>query len=50
VKAGRDAGQLIGCGYNVSVSKCSATDVEVSATGECTGANVNKNIIGRVMG
>lgn len=49
VKAGRDAGQLIGCGYNVSVSNCTATNVVVSATGECTGANVNNAIIGRVM-
>lgn len=49
VKAGRDAGQLIGCGYNVSVSNCTATNVVVSATGECTGANVNNAIIGRVI-
>lgn len=49
VTAGRDAGQLIGCGYNVSVSECTATNVTVSATGECTGANVNEAVIGRVM-
>lgn len=49
VKAGRDAGQLIGCGYNVSMSGCSATNVTVTATGECTGANINNAIIGRVM-
>lgn len=50
VKAGRDAGQLIGCGYNVSVSGCTATNVTVSAGGDCTGANINEAIIGRVMG
>ena len=49
VSAGRDAGQLIGCGYNVSVSNCTATNVTVSATGECTGANVREAVIGRVM-
>ena len=49
VTAGRDAGQLIGCGYNVSVSDCTAMNVTVSATGECTGANVNEAVIGRVM-
>lgn len=50
VKAGRDAGQLIGCGYNVSVSNCTATNVTVTAGGDCTGANINAAIIGRVMG
>ena len=50
VKAGRDAGQLIGAGYNVSVSGCSATNVTVSANGDCTGANINNAIIGRVLG
>lgn len=50
VTAGRDAGQLIGAGYNVSVSGCSASNVTVSATGGCTGANISNAIIGRVMG
>ena len=50
VTAGRDAGQLLGLGYNVSVSNCSATNVTVTATGECTGNNINEAIIGRVMG
>ncbi len=49
VKAGRDAGQIIGCGYNKSIKDCSATNVTVTATGECTGANINENLIGRVM-
>ena len=50
VTAGRDAGQLIGCGYNVSVSDCAATNVTVSDNTQCTGANINNAIIGRVMG
>ena len=51
VTAGRDGGQLIGCGYNVSVSDCTATNVTVSATGDCTNeGNLNNAIIGRVMG
>ncbi len=51
VKAGRDAGQLVGCGYNVSVSGCSATDVTVTATGNCNDEkNINNAVIGRVMG
>ncbi|MBO5365337.1 MAG: hypothetical protein J6A39_01780, partial [Peptococcaceae bacterium] len=49
VKAGRDAGQLIGAGYNVSVLNCSASNVTVSANGECTGANIREEVIGRVM-
>ena len=50
VKAGRDAGQLVGCGYKVSMSGCSATDVTVSATGDCNEeANINNALIGRVM-
>ncbi len=50
VQAGRDAGQLIGCGYNVSVSGCSANGVTVTANGNCTGANIRNEVIGRVMG
>ena len=50
VKGGRDAGQLIGCGYNVSVSDCTATNVTVSATGNCPDEkNVNQALIGRVL-
>lgn len=50
VKAGRDAGQLVGCGYNVSVSGCSATDVTVTATGDCNDEkNINNAVIGRVI-
>lgn len=51
VKAGRDAGQLIGAGYNVSISNCSATNVEVTATGDCNEQkNINNAVIGRVLG
>ena len=50
VKAGRDAGQLVGAGYNVSLSGCTANNVAVTAGGDCTGANVNNAIIGRVLG
>ena len=51
VKAGRDGGQLIGAGYNVSVSNCSATNVVVSATDDCNKeANINNAVIGRVLG
>ena len=49
VKAGRDAGQLIGCGYGVSlVEGCTASNVTVTATGDCTEAkNINNALIGR---
>ncbi len=51
ITAGRDAGQLIGAGYNVSVSNCSASNVTVSATGDCNReGNINNTIIGRVLG
>ncbi|MBR7152743.1 MAG: leucine-rich repeat domain-containing protein [Candidatus Methanomethylophilaceae archaeon] len=51
VTAGRDAGELVGCGYNVSMSGCSALDVVVTATGDCSKeANINNALIGRVMG
>lgn len=48
VKAGRDAGQIVGCNSSgVTVSGCSAENVNVSATGDCTGANIKNDIIGR---
>ena len=51
VTAGRDAGQLFGLGYTKSVSDCAATNVVVSATGDCNReANINNAVIGRVMG
>ena len=50
ITAGRDAGQLIGAGYNVSVSNCSATNVTVSATRDCNKeGNINNAVIGRVL-
>ena len=51
VTAGRDAGQLIGTGYYVSVQDCTATNVTVSAheNNTCTGNNIKNEIIGRVM-
>ena len=48
VKAGRDAGQIVGCNSkDVTVSGCSAENVTVTANGDCTGANINDDIIGR---
>lgn len=49
VTAGRDAGQLVGTGYAASLTDCEAVDVTVTAGGDCTGANVNEALIGRVM-
>lgn len=49
VKAGRDAGQLVGAAKQATVTGCSATDVFVSANGMSTGANINNDIIGRVL-
>ena len=49
VSAGRDAGQVVGASKTTYVANCTATNVTVSATGDCTGANVNNAIIGRVM-
>ena len=48
VTAGRDAGQIVGCNAaGVTVSGCSAENVNVSATGDCTGANIKNDIVGR---
>lgn len=48
VKAGRDAGQIVGCNFaNVTVSGCSAENVTVSAIEGCTGANIKNDIVGR---
>lgn len=48
VKAGRDAGQIVGCNSaNVTVSGCSAENVTVSAIEGCTGANIKNDIVGR---
>lgn len=50
VLAGRDAGQIAGAAKTANVIDCTATQVTVAATGECTGANVNEALIGRVLG
>jgi hypothetical protein len=49
VKAGRDAGQIVGASKASYVSDCSATNVEVKATGDCTGANIRNEVIGRIL-
>ncbi len=49
VSAGRDAGQLIGAGREANVTNCSATNVEVTANGTGTGANVRNEVIGRLL-
>ncbi len=48
ITASRDAGQIVGCNSNgVVVSGCSAINVTVSAAGDCTGANIKNEIVGR---
>lgn len=49
VKAGRDAGQIVGAFTTnpSNVIECSATNVVVSVLEGCTGANVNNELIGR---
>ena len=51
IKAGRDAGQIVGCAKTAHVVNCSATNVTVEWTREenTTGANINNALIGRVM-
>ena len=48
VKAGRDAGQVVGAAQPAQVVDCSATNVTVSATGDCPEeANIREAVIGR---
>lgn len=47
VAAGRDAGQIAGAARTEVITGCTATNVTVSATEGCTGANINEAIIGR---
>ena len=47
VVAGRDAGQIAGAAKPANVTDCTATDVTVTAGGDCTGANIKEEIIGR---
>ena len=51
IVGGRDAGQVVGAGYSACVSGCSATEVSVSAGGDCNKeGNINNDIIGRLLG
>ncbi len=47
VTAGRDAGQIVGACIVGKVENCKATNVTVSATGDCNGNNISNAIIGR---
>ena len=49
ISAGRDAGQVAGATKEANVINCSATSVTVTANGECTGANIREQLIGRVL-
>jgi pyruvate kinase len=49
VIAGRDAGQIVGASKTNYVTDCVATNVTVTAGGDCTGANIRNEIIGRVL-
>ncbi len=47
VKAGRDAGQIVGACIVGKVENCSADNVTVSATAGCTHKNIREDLIGR---
>lgn len=49
ITAGRDAGQVVGAAKTANVQNCTATNVGVNATGDCTGANVRNEVIGRLL-
>ena len=49
VVAGRDAGQIAGAAKAANVVDCTATNVTVTAGGDCTGANIKNEVIGRVL-
>ncbi len=53
VKAGRDAGQVVGAALAVNVTGCSATNVTVEALAGCThsnaGGNIRNEVIGRLL-
>ena len=49
VTAGRDAGQIAGAAKTANVINCTAENVSVVASGECTGANIRNELIGRVL-
>ena len=51
IKAGRDAGQIVGCNtVGASVTGCSADEVTVEATGDCTHSNAGGNISNTIVG
>ncbi len=47
VTAGRDAGQIVGSCIYGKVENCEATNVTVKNGGDCTGANIKEELIGR---
>ena len=48
ITAGRDAGQVIGCAASgATVENCTASDVTVTYSGDCTGENIKNDIVGR---
>jgi hypothetical protein len=49
ISAGRDAGQIAGAAKTDNVIGCSANNVTVTANGECTGANIRNEVIGRLL-
>lgn len=49
ISAGRDAGQVAGAAKTDNVIGCSANNVTVTANGECTGANIRNEVIGRLL-
>lgn len=53
VKAGRDAGQIVGAAKEANVTGCSATNVTVSEMEGCTddnaGGNIREEVIGRLL-
>ena len=51
IKAGRDAGKIVGCNtVGASVTDCSAEEVTVAATGDCTHSNAGSNIKDEIVG
>ena len=54
VTAGRDAGQIVGAAIPTNIFNCTATNVKVNASTDCTdedaGKNIRNEIIGRVLG
>lgn len=53
IKAGRDAGQIVGAALEANVTGCSAENVEVSALDGCNdsnaGGNIRNEVVGRVL-